>query len=171
MKNIQKLVLVLIEKWEKLGIKEPVKEVSVKTVPLKDQAFQKKAISQVKNQQGQGMSKKMMIPQKYHQLSLIKSKKGLELFKLLRKNDNIKFNKKGEICYKGKLLKTSNVYELINHAIHSNKNPPIHMSSFYKILAKSMIPNKFIRNKEGRNIMNKQINVIDEGWRPPGRLK
>ena len=117
------------------------------------------------------MSKKMMIPQKYHQLSLIKSKKGLELFKLLRKNDNIKFNKKGEICYKGKLLKTSNVYELINHAIHSNKNPPIHMRSFYKILAKSMIPNKFIRNKEGRNIMNKQINVIDEGWRPPGRLK
>ena len=58
MKNIQKLVLVPIEKWEKLGIKEPVKEVSVKTVPLKDQAFQKKAISQVKNQQGQGMSKK-----------------------------------------------------------------------------------------------------------------
>ena len=30
MKNIQKLVLVPIEKWEKLGIKEPVKEVSVK---------------------------------------------------------------------------------------------------------------------------------------------
>ena len=58
MKNIQKLILVPIEKWEKLGIKEPVKEVSVKTVPLKDQSFQKKAISQVKNQQGQGMSKK-----------------------------------------------------------------------------------------------------------------
>ena len=44
----------------------------------------------MKNQLGQGMSKKMMIPQKYHQLSLTKSKKGLELFKLLRKNDNIK---------------------------------------------------------------------------------
>ena len=171
MKNIQKLVLVPIEKWEKLGIKEPVKEVSVKTVPLKDQAFQKKAISQVKNQQGQGMSKKMMIPQKYHQLSLIKSKKGLELFKLLRKNDNIKLNKKGEICYKGKLLKRSNVYELINHAIHTNKNPPIHMRSFYKILAKSVIPNKFIKNKESRNIMNKEIHEIDKGWRPPGRLK
>ena len=167
MKNIQKLVLVPIEKWEKLGIKEPVKEVSVKTVPLKDQAFQKKAISQVKNQLGQGMSKKMMIPQKYHQLSLIKSKKGLELFKLLRKNDNIKLNKKGEICYKGKLLKISNVYELINHAIHTNKNPPIHMRSFYK----SVIPNKFIKNKKGRNIMNKELHEIDKGWRPPGRLK
>ena len=98
MKNIQKLVLVPIEKWEKLGIKEPVKEVLVKTVPLKHQSFQKKAISQVKNQLGQGMSKKMMIPQKSHQLSLTKSEKGLELLKVLRKNDNIKLNKKGEIC-------------------------------------------------------------------------
>ena len=161
MKNIQKLVLVPIEKCQKLGIKEPVKEVSVKTVHLKDQSFQKKAISQARNQQGQGMSKKMMIPQKYHQLSLTKSKKGLELLKLLRRNDNRKLNKKGEICYKGKLLKRSNIYELINHAIHSNKNVPIHMRSFYKILAKSVIPTKFIRNKEGRNIMNKQINEID----------
>ena len=113
----------------------------------------------------------MMIPQKYHQLSLIKSKKGLELFKLLRKNDNIKFNKQGEICYKGKLLKRSNVYELINHALHTNKNPPIHMRSFYKILAKSEIPNKFIKNKEGRNIMNNEIHDIDKEWRPPGKLK
>ena len=171
MKNIQKLVLVPIEKWEKLGIKESMKEVSVKTVPLKDQSIQKKAIYQVKNQQGQGISKKMIIPQKSHQLSLTKSEKGLELLKILRKNVNIKINKKGEICYKGKLLKKSNVYELINHAIHTNKNPPIHMKSFYKILAKSVIPNKFIRNKEGRNIMNKEIHDIDTRWRPPGRLK
>ena len=148
MKNIQKLVLVPIEKWEKLGIKESVKEVSVKTVPLKDQLFQKKAISQVKNQQGQGIQKKMMIPQKFHQLSLIKSKKVLELFKLLRKNDNIKLNKKGEICYKGKLFKKSNVYDLINHAIHTNKNSPIHMKNFYKILAKILIPNKLIKIKK-----------------------
>ena len=155
----------------KIRIKEPVKEVSVKTVPLKHQSFQKKAISQVKNQQGQGMSKKMMIPQKSHQLSLTKSEKGLELLKVLRKNDNIKLNKKGEICYKGKLLKRSNVYELINHAIHTNMNPPIHMRSFYKILSKSMIPNKFIKNKEGRNIMNKEIHDTDSIWRPPGRIK
>ena len=53
----------------------------------------------------------MMIPQKFPQLSLIKKNKRLELLKLLRKNDNIKFNKKGEICYKGKLLKRSNVYD------------------------------------------------------------
>ena len=48
MKNVQKLVLVPIEKWEKLGQKkEPVKEVLVKTVPLPNQLPQMKA--QVKN--------------------------------------------------------------------------------------------------------------------------
>ena len=113
----------------------------------------------------------MMIPQKFHQLSLIKKNKGLELLKLLRKNDNIKFNKKGEICYKGKLLKRSNVYDLINHAIHTNRSHPVHMKNFYKILAKIVIPNKLIKNKEGRNIMNKAIHDIDTRWRPPGRLK
>ena len=171
MKNIQKLVLVPIEKWEKLGLKEPVKEILVKTVPLKDQSFQKKAISQVKNQQGQGIQKKMMILQKFPQLSLIKKNKGLELLKLLRKNDNIKFNKKGEICYKGKLLKRSNVYDLINHAIHTNRSHPVQMKNFYKILAKIVIPNKLIKNKEGRNIMNKEIHDIYTRWRPPGCLK
>ena len=168
MKNIQKLVLVPIEKWEKLGLKEPAKEILVKTVPLKDQSFQKKPISQVKNQQGQGIQKKMMIPQKFPQLSLIKKNKGLELLKLLRKNDNIKFNKKGEICYKGKLLKRSNVYDLINHAIHTNRSHPVHMKNFYKILDKIIIPNKLIKNKEGKNIMNKAIHDIDTRWRPPG---
>ena len=171
MKNIQKLVLVPIEKWEKLELKETVKEVSVKTVPLKDQSFQKKPISHVKNQQGQGIQKNMMIPQKFPQLSLIKKNKGLELLKLLRKNDNIKFNKKGEICYKGKLLKRSNVYDLINHAIHTNRSHPVHMKNFYKILAKIVIPYKLIKNKEGRNMMNKEIHDIDNRWRPPGCLK
>ena len=113
----------------------------------------------------------MMIPQKFHQLSLIKKNKGLELLKLLRKNDNIKFNKKGEICYKGKLLKRLNVYDLINHAIHTNRSHPVHMKNFYKILAKIVIPNKLIKNKEGRNIMNKAIHDIDTRWRPPGHLK
>ena len=80
--------------------------------------------------------------------------------KLWRKNDNIKFNKKGEICYKGKLLKRSNVYDLNNHAIHTNRSHPVHMKNFYKILAKIVIPN-----------MNKAIHDIDTRWRPPGCLK
>ena len=45
------------------------------------------------------------------------------------------------------------------------------MRTFYKILAKILIPNKLIKNKEGRNIMNKEIHDIDTKWRPPGHLK
>ena len=91
--------------------------------------------------------------------------------KLLRKNDNIKFNKKGEICHKGKLLKRSNVHDLINHAIHTNRSHPDHMKNFYKILAKIVILYKLIKNKEGRHIMSKGKHDIDNRWRPPGRLK
>ena len=45
------------------------------------------------------------------------------------------------------------------------------MKNFYKILAKIVIPNKLIKNKEVRNIMNKAIHDIDTRWRPPRRLK
>ena len=47
----------------------------------------------------------------------------------------------------------------------------MHIRSFYKILAKSIIPNKLIRNKEGKNIMNNVMHDGDAAWRPPGRLK
>ena len=40
-----------------------------------------------------------------------------------------------------------------------------------KNLAKIVIPNKLIKNKEGRNIMNKAIHDIDTRWRPPLHLK
>ena len=50
---------------------------------------------------------------------------------------------------------------MINHAIHTNRSHPVHMKNFYKILAKIVIPNKLIKNKEGRNIMNKAIHDID----------
>ena len=59
MKNIQKLVLIPIERWEKMGDKIPVKEVLVKSVPQMNVFDQKNHISQVKkvklkNQQGWG---------------------------------------------------------------------------------------------------------------------
>ena len=79
MKNVQKLVLVPTEKWEKLGQKnKPVKEVLVKTVPLKNKLPQMKAqvknhLTQMKvqgkNQLGQGTmmrsSKHQIFPHTY----------------------------------------------------------------------------------------------------------
>ena len=43
MKNVQKLVLIPIERWEKIGDKIPVKEVTMKSVPQKNISHQKKS--------------------------------------------------------------------------------------------------------------------------------
>ena len=66
-------------------------------------------------------------------------------------------------------MKRSNIYDLINHAIQPSKNKPVHLRSFYKILAKIVVPNKLIKNKD-RHIMNKEIYDIDTRWKPPGHL-
>ena len=95
MKNVQKLVLVPIEKWEKLGQKnEPVKEVLVKTVPLKDILPQMKV--QVKNQLpqmkvkkniqlGQGTVTTQSKQQIFPHTSLNKRNKSLSLLYYLKK--------------------------------------------------------------------------------------
>ena len=62
-----------------------IRLVSLQFLHELDRKQKKKAISQVKNQQGQGMSKKMMIPQKYHQLSLTKSKKRVRIIQTVEK--------------------------------------------------------------------------------------
>ena len=104
MKNVQKLVLVPIEKWEKLGQKnKPVKEVLVKTVPLQHQLPQMKAPVknhlpqmkvQGKNQLGQGRVTTSSDHQIFPQTSLKKKNKSLSLLYYLKKNKNTKWNKK-----------------------------------------------------------------------------
>ena len=95
MKNVQKLVLVPIEKWEKLGQKnEPVKEVLVKTVPLPNQLPQMKAqvknhLPQMKvrgkNQLGQGTVTTSSNHQIFPRSSLKKKNKSLSLLYYLKK--------------------------------------------------------------------------------------
>ena len=175
MKHIQKLVLVPIEKWEEIGDKSIVKEVSVKTAPLMSPQVPLKAISQmntlkVKNQQGLGKIKKSNKSQMFLYLPLKKRSKGLLLLHYLEKSENIKWNKTGELLYKGKMIPNSNVIELITHAIQNDKSNPIGMKTFYKILAKANIPIKLIMNKEGRHIMKKTLDEKNNIWRPPGQL-
>ena len=95
MKNVQKLVLVPIEKWEKLGQKnKPVKEDLVKTVPLLNQLPQMKA--QVKNHLPQmkvrgknQLCQGTMMTSSDHQIfprsSLKKKNKSLSLLYYLKK--------------------------------------------------------------------------------------
>ena len=88
-------VLVPIEKWEKLGQKnEPVKEVLVKTVPLKNQLPQMKAqvknhLPQMKeqgnNQLGQGTVTTSFDHQIFPRTSLKRKNKSLSLLYYLKK--------------------------------------------------------------------------------------
>ena len=106
----------------------------------------------------------------FPQTSLKKKNKSLSLLYYLKKNKDIKWNKKGEIFYKGKIFPESNIKHLVNHAVHNNKSRPHGIKTFYKILAKSNIPKKLISNKEGRHLMEKILHERDIDWRPPGRL-
>ena len=151
----------------------------MKTVPLKDQLPQMKA--QVKNQfpqmkverniqLGQGTVTTSFEHQIFPHTSLKKRNKSLSLLYYLKKNKNIKWNKKGEIFYKGKIFLETNIKHLVEHAVHNNKNRPYGIKTFYRILAKSNVPKKLISNKEGRHLMEKFLHERDIYWRPPGRL-
>ena len=177
MKYIQKLVLVPIEKWEKIKGKDidPVKEVTVKAAPQKSQAFQRKVIHpvntlKVNNQEGTGKAKKAMTSRMFLYLSPKKRNKGNLLLHYLENSEDIKWNKNGELIYRGKIIPDSNVIELITHAIENDKSHPIGMKTFYKYLSKINIPTKIISNKQGCYIMKKTSTQYDDLWRPPGQL-
>ena len=190
MKNIQKLVLVPIERWEKIGDKIPVKEVVVKSAHLMNVSHQKNPISQVKkvkkvklknqhhmsqvkkvkNQHGLGKFRHMKQTPMFHFLTPEKRKKASKLFHYLMKYKIFSLNKDGEIIKHGKILYESNIVELINHAVDNVSSKPIGMIYFYQTLKKNNVPERYISNKIGKKIMNKSFLLQTSEWRPPGRL-
>ena len=177
MKSIQKLVLVPIEKWEKIGGNIPVKEVSVTTVAQKNVSHQENPVSpitkvklKVKNQQGLGKQELMKQTQMFHFLTQEKRKKAVKLFEFLKNNNFFSLNHDGEIIRNGKVIHDSNILELVSHAVQNVSSNPIGMKYFYKTLMKKNIPEIYISNKIGRKIMNKSLLNETSRWRPPGRL-
>ena len=112
MKHIQKLVLIPIERWEKIGDSIPVKEVLVKSVPPKNVqkniSHQKKKkthlsqVEKVKNQEG--LEKTQMFPF----LNPEKRKKAVKLFNYIMKYKTFSLTPDGEIIKNGKTLHDSN---------------------------------------------------------------
>ena len=175
MKNIYKLVLVPIERWEKKGDKIPVKEVVLKSVPQMNVSHQKNHISQVKkvklkNQQGWGKFRHLKQSPMFHFLTPEKRKKASKLFQYLMKTKIFSLNKDGEIIQNGKTLYESNIVELISHAVENGSSNPIGMKYFYQMLRKNNVPERYISNKIERKIMNKSFLHQTSGWRPPGHL-
>ena len=174
MKLIQKLVRVPIETWEKFGVNVPVKEVRVNSVPQMNVSHQKKKTHtthvRVKNQKGLGKTPSPKETQMFHFLIPEKRLKALKLFKYLIKNKIFSLNNDGEIIHNGKTIPDSNIVELITHAVKNDSSKPVGMKFFYTTLKKKNIPEKYISNKKGREIMNKSLFHETSSWRPPGRL-
>ena len=101
---------------------------------------------------------------------MIKSNKEEILLNYLKKN-NVKWNSRNELKYNNQVIKNSNIFQLVNHAVNKYNNDNIlGMKSFYKLLATLKIPDFIVLNKKGKLIMK---NVIerknDKKWKPPGR--
>ena len=177
MKYVQKLVLVPIERWEKIGDNIPVKEVTVKTVPQKNTSPLKNQIHpvesvkvKVKNQKGLGKNILPKTSQMFHFLNREKRNQAVRLFHYLLKHNIFSLNSDGEIIRNGETLHDSNLIELISHAVQNDSFRPIGMKYFYKMLKKKNIPERYVSNKYGRKIMNKSLSDETSKWRPPGRL-
>ena len=176
MKNVQRLVLVPVERWKKIGDNIPVKEVLVKSVSqmnVSQHPHQKKKthtsqMKRVKNQEGLGTGAFQKETQMFHFLIPEKRVKALKLFKYLLNNKIFTLNEDGEIIQKGKTIHGSNIVELITHAVQNVSSIPVGMKYFYTTLKKKNIPEKYISNKRGRKIMSKSFIDESSSWRPPG---
>ena len=180
MKYVQKLVLVPVERLEKIGDNIPVKEVLVKSLPqtnvsqVPHQKKKKKThtsqMKRMKNQEGLGTGVFQKETQMFHFLIPEKRVKALKLLKYLLKNKIFALNEDGEIIQKGKTIHGSNIVELMTYAVQNVSSIPVGMKYFYTTLKKKNIPEKYISNKKGRKIMNKSFTDESSSWRPPGRL-
>ena len=150
MKHIQKLVLIPIKRWEKIGDSIPMKEVLVKSVPPKNvqknisHHHRKTHVSQVKKVKNQqGLGKTQMFPF----LNPEKKKKAVKLFNYIMKYKTFSLTPDGEIIKNGKTLHDTNIVELITHAVQNVSSSPTGMKYFYQMLKKRNIPEKYIYNK------------------------
>ena len=148
MKYVQKLVLVPVERWGKIGDNIPVKKVLVKSVPqmnVSQVPHQKKKkthtsqMKRIKNQEGLGTGVFQKETLMFHFLIPEKRVKALKLFKYLLKYKIFELNEDGEIIQKGKTIDGSNIVELITHAVQNVSSIPVGMKYFYTTLKKKNI--------------------------------
>ena len=90
--------------------------------------------------------------------------KALLLF--IRDKKLMKWNDNGEVIFKSKRFKNSNIKNLILHAVTNVKEKPKGYKYFYSILRKEKIPNYLLQNNL-RKYTKRSESVM---WRPPGEL-
>ena len=178
MQQMQKLVLVPQEEWEKVKDRNSKDTNQVVTVkhpqqnPLPQNPQQKK----VQNPSQKKVQKKTdkqngKLTKSINKLPSVYRERGLSLLRYMKRDGDIKWNDKGEFQYQDKSVADSNILSLIKHAISNSKSKPKGIKIFYKAMSKLNVPKFIVVNKMGRAFMKKTAQKKDELWRPPGKLQ
>ena len=194
---MQKLVLVPQEEWEKLKnknskdtkqvvtVKHPVANPLPQNIPQNppQKRVQKEVQNPQKKMQNPPQKKVQNPPQNKTEKQngkLIKSinkfprlyrDRGLSLLRYMKRNDDIKWNEKGEFQYQDKTVPKSNILSLMKHAVSNSKSKPKGVKIFYKVMSRLNVPKFIIVNKMGRALMKKSAQKKDDSFRPPGKLQ
>lgn len=94
----------------------------------------------------------------------VEKRKAVKLFKILKKS-TLKWNDKGEIVFKYKPVRGSNIIVLIKHALRNNNSKPLGLKYFYKALKHLFLPPDLIQNPLGKGLSGNR-----NSFRPPGNL-
>ena len=135
-----------------------------------DESYYSSEESESENHQGLGKYSFLKETQMFHFLPVEKRKKASKLFQYLTTHKIFRLTRDGEIIMKGKKLNDSNIVELITHAVDNILSQPVGMRYFYRTLKKNNVPDRYILNKIGKQIMNKSLPNETSIWKPPGQL-
>lgn len=185
MKTAQKLVLIPLEKWEKLKVSQNLKDAfQTVEVPSQQEKIEEEeaggktqkedtppTLTEVtkrkKDQNTTEVTKKRKKDQdttEKTKIVLLRSEhfppeKRLlvsQILKFLNKSKKIGYNEKMEMVFRDKVVKGSNLKTLIEHAMSNTANNKMKgILTFYRALASISIPKYLIKNKWGLQLMNK----------------
>lgn len=176
MNYMQKLVLVPIEEWEKVKDKNSKSTHQILTVKhpqtIVNHFIQSPPQKKVQNPpQKKTQKQDVKLIKSINKLPSRYKDRGLSLLRYMKRNDDIKWNEKGEFQYQNKTIPKSDIFSLIKHAISKSKSKPKGIKTFYKVLHKLNIPNFIVVNKMGKVIKENVQKKSDDLWRPPGKLE
>ena len=93
------------------------------------------------------------------------------LITFISTQEDITWNSKGELYFKNRKIRHSNIGDLIKHAVDNSVHEKVvGKEEFYKILGILGIPSFLILNEEGKDIINKFMKTKSEKYRPPGQI-
>ena len=147
--NIQKMVLVPVEKYERMKLckREETK------VPQGPTTIVEEAEDTIINSQS-GLQKERIL----ETLPKVYKNKGAALLSYIENGKALSWNDKGEIIHRGNTVENSHIADLLKDAMRDYKDfDPVGKKEFYEGLSQSNVPLLLLENKQNRKrVMEEQ---------------